>query len=187
MIDEKFQRIDPLSIESTALGPRSAEYCSRVLESKETGEVFRLNGKVRNDGYIDNLSRGCCVQVPIYVDRTGLHSTGVGALPAPLAALNMTNVLVQGLSSEAALGGDTELLVDAAALDPLTAAVLTLDEIRRMTSDMLEAERAWLPQFEGRKVRAVPSISIPAGTVRQATPVDPALAIANRFGRLAEA
>jgi len=187
MIDEKFRKLDPLSIESTKLGPRSAEYCSHIIEAKETGIPFRLNGNVRNDGYIENLPRGSCVEVPIYVDRTGLHPTHVGSLPAPLAALNMTNVLVQGLSVEAALSGEPELLVQAAALDPLTAAVLTLDEIRRMTSEMLEAEREWLPQFEGKRVRAVPAISIPAGTVRQAVPTDPALAIANRFGKLAEA
>jgi len=187
MIDEKSRKLDPLSIESTKLGPRSAEYCSHIIEAKETGIPFRLNGNVRNDGYIENLPRGSCVEVPIYVDRTGLHPTHVGSLPAPLAALNMTNVLVQGLSVEAALSGEPELLVQAAALDPLTAAVLTLDEIRRMTSEMLEAEREWLPQFEGKRVRAVPAISIPAGTVRQAVPTDPALAIANRFGKLAEA
>jgi alpha-galactosidase len=187
MIDEKFQKLDPLSIESTKLGPRSAEYCSHIIEAKETGIPFRLNGNVRNDGFIANLPNGSCVEVPIYVDRTGLHPTHVGALPAPLAALNMTNVLVQGLSVDAALTGDPELLAQAVALDPLTAAVLTLDEIRRMTSEMLEAERAWLPQFEGKSIRAVPAISVPAGTIRQPVPTDPALAIANRFGKLAEA
>ena len=185
MIDEKFQRLDPLSIESTILGPRSAEYCSHIIEAKETGRVFRLNGNVRNDGYITNLPSGCCVEVPIYVDRTGLHPTGVGALPSQLAALNMTNVLVQGLSVEAALKGDTELLVQACAMDPLTAAVLTLADIRSMTSEMLEAERRWLPQFAGRKVRTVPAISVPADVKRQEVPLDPALAIANRFGKLA--
>jgi alpha-galactosidase len=187
MIDEKFQKLDPLSIESTKLGARSAEYCSHIIEAKETGIPFRLNGNVRNDGFITNLPSGCCVEVPIYVDRMGLHPTGVGALPAPLAALNMTNVLVQGLAVDAALGGDPELLVQACALDPLTAAVLTLDEIRRLASELLEAERAWLPQFAGRAIRPVPAISIPAGVVRQAVPTDPALAIANRFGKLAEA
>ena len=113
MIDEKFQKMDPLSIESTKLGPRSAEYCSHIIEAKETGRVFRLNGNIRNDGYITNLPDGCCVEVPIYVDRIGLHPTRVGALPRPCAALNMTNVLVQGLSVEAALSGDPELLVQA--------------------------------------------------------------------------
>lgn len=187
MIDEKFQSLDPLSIESTKLGPRSAEYCSHIIEARETGIPFRLNGNIRNDGFITNLPNGSCVEVPIYVDRTGLHPTHVGALPTPLAALNMTNVLVQGLSVEAALTGDTELLVQAVAMDPLTAAVLNLDEIRRMTSEMLEAERAWLPQFAGKEIRAVSAIPVPTGTVRQAVPTDPALAIANRFGKLAEA
>jgi alpha-galactosidase len=187
MIDEKFQKLDPLSIESTKLGPRSAEYCSHIIEARETGKIFRLNGNIRNDGWIDNLPRGCCVEVPIYVDRTGLRPTGVGALPTSLAALNMTNVLVQGLSVEAALSGDTELLVQACAMDPLTAAVLTLAEIREMTAEMLEAERAWLPQYSGKKVRTVPAIDVPKGIKRQEVPLDPALAIANRFGKLAEA
>ena len=186
MIDDKFQKMDPLSIESTKLGKRSAEYCSHIIEAEVTGNVFRLNGNIRNDGYITNLPDGCCVEVPIYVDRTGLHPTHIGALPSPLAALNMTNVLVQGLSVEAALSGDPECLVQAVALDPLTAAALTLKEIRDMTSEMLEAQRAWLPQYAGRKVKPVQIISIPKDVKRQAVPVDPALAIANRFGKLAE-
>jgi len=186
MIDEKFQKLDPLSIESTLLGARSAEYCSHIIEARETGRVFRLNGNVRNDGWITNLPGGCCVEVPIYVDRTGLHPTSVGALPTSLAVLNMTNVLVQGLSVEAALTGDTELLVQACAMDPLTAAVLTLAEVRKMTSDLLEAQRRWLPQFQGKKVREVPAVFVPRDVARQEVPLDPALAIANRFGKLAQ-
>ena len=187
MIDEKFKKLDPLSIESTKLGKRSAEYCSHIIEAMETGNIFRLNGNIRNDGYIENLPNGCCVEVPIYVDRMGLHATHVGNLPRALAALNMTNVLVQGLSVEAALTGDVEMLVEAVALDPLTAAVLTLDEIRRMTSDLLEAQRPWLPQFAGKKVRGVSTITVPKDVKRQEVPTDPALAIANRFGKLAQA
>ncbi|HUX21930.1 MAG TPA: alpha-glucosidase/alpha-galactosidase, partial [Spirochaetia bacterium] len=186
MIDDKFQTLDPLSIESTKLGPRSAEYCSHIIEAEVTGKPFRLNGNIRNDGYITNLPQGACVEVPIYVDRTGLHPTHIGALPTQLAALNMTNVLVQQLSVEAALSGDTETLVQAVAMDPLTAAVLTLKEIREMTSEMLEAQRAWLPQYAGKKVREVPTISIPKGVERRQVPTDPALAVANRFTRLAE-
>ena len=45
----------------------------------------------------------------------------------------------------------------------------------------------YLPQFAGRRVRAVPAIAVPANVPRQAVPVDPALAIANRFGKLATA
>jgi len=99
----------------------------------------------------------------------------------------MTNVLVQQLAVEAALSGDPELAVQAVALDPLTAAVLTLDEIRAMTTEMMSAQARWLPQFDGRLPRSVPVVQIPADVVRKEVPVDPALAIANRFGKLAEA
>jgi alpha-galactosidase len=182
----KFEKVDPLSIETAALGPRSAEYCSHIMEAIETGRVFRFNGNVRNDGYIDNLPSGCCVEVPVYADGLGLHPVCVGALPSQLAALNMTNVLVQGLTVEASLTGAPELVMQAVALDPLTAAVLTLKEIRDMTAEMLEAERSWLPQFRGRKLRPVPVISTPKGTRHASVPLDPALAIANRFAMLAK-
>jgi alpha-galactosidase len=184
---EKFTALDPLSIESTKLGPRSAEYCSHIIEALETGEIFRLNGNIRNDGAITNLPAGCCVEVPIYVDRTGLHPTVVGELPVACAALNMTNVLVQGLTVEASFTGNPELVMQAVALDPLTAAVLTLDEIRRMVAEMLEAEAGHLPQFAGKTLRSVPAIQVPKNVKRQNVPVDPALAIANRFVKLAKA
>jgi alpha-galactosidase len=187
MLAEKFARTDPLSIESTQPGPRSAEYCSHIIEARETGRVFRLNGNVRNDGYITNLPDGCCVEVPIYVDRLGLHPTVVGDLPPQCAALNLTNVLVQNLAVEASFSGDPERVMQAVALDPLTSAVLTLKEIREMVAEMLDAERRYLPQFRGRTLRAVPVIEIPPNVVRQDVPLDPALAIANRFGKLASA
>jgi alpha-galactosidase len=65
--------------------------------------------------------------------------------------------------------------------------VLTLDEIRTMVAEMLEAEAKYLPQFAGRSLRAAPAIKIPRNVKRQEVPVDPALAIANRFGKLAQA
>jgi alpha-galactosidase len=187
MLAEKFAKTDPLSIESTKLGPRSAEYGSHIIEARETGHIFRLNGNVRNDGYITNLPTDCCVEVPVFVDRTGLHPTVVGSLPPQCAALNMTNVLVQGLTVEASFAGDPELVMQAVAIDPLTASVLTLKEVRDMTAEMLDAEARWLPQFAGKKLRPVPAISIPKNVRRQEVPLDPALAVANRFARLAKA
>ncbi len=186
-VADKFAATDPLSIESTKLGPRSAEYCSHIIEAKETGRTFRFNGNLRNDGSIANLPQGSCVEVPVYADGTGLHPTAVGALPPQCAALNMTNVLVQGLAVEASFSGDPELVMQAVALDPLTAAVLTLKDIRDMTAEMLAAEKKWLPQFEGRTLRPVPAIHVPNDVVRREVPLDPALAIANRFGKLAKA
>jgi alpha-galactosidase len=177
---------DPLSYESTAVESRSVEYCSYIMEAVVTGKPFRFMGNVRNDGYITNLPQGCCVEVPAFADDTGLRPTVVGALPPQCAALCMTNVNVQTLAAEAALECDTESIVHAAALDPLSSAVLTLAEIREMCSEMLEAQRAWLPGFAGKSIAPKPAISIPADCRPVDVPLDPALAIGKRFGTLIE-
>jgi len=95
----------------------------------------------------------------------------------------MSNVQVQGLIVEASFTCDPELVVNAVAMDLLTASVLTLHEIR----EMVAAEESWLPQIAGKKLRTVPAISIPKDVRRAEVPVDPALAIDNRFMKLAEA
>ena len=51
---------------------------------------------------------------------------------------------------------------------------------------MLEAHKQWLPQFEGKRIRPTPTISIPQDVKRADVPIDPALAIFARFGKLAE-
>lgn len=177
---------DPLETESTRIDHRSVEYCSYIMEAVATGKPFRFMGNVRNDGYITNLPRGCCVEVPTFADDTGLRPTVVGDLPPQCAALCMTNVNVQLLAAEAALNADPERLVQAVALDPLTSAVCTLGEIREMCTEMLEAQREWLPGFHGRYIRQKPVISIPADCEPVDVPLDPALAIGKRFSTLLE-
>lgn len=185
MIDDKYKDVDYLEFESTDISKRSVEYCSYILEAKETDRPFRLQGNVRNDGYITNLPQGCCAEVPCMVDMQGLHPLRVGDLPAQLAALNQSNVTVQTLAVDAAMTGDPEHIVHAMATDPLTSAVLTLAQVREMAAEMIEAQREWLPQFEGKSLETVPPISVPDNVERAEVPLDPALAIANRFGKLA--
>lgn len=185
-VAKKYAQVDPLEFESPRLERRSAEYCSYVLEAKETGQPFKLQGNVRNDGYISNLPEGACVEVPVYVDKEGLHPLRVGALPAQLAALNQSNLSVQMLAAEGALAGDPELIVQAMAMDPLTSACCTLRETREMAAEMIEAEREWLPHFAGRKPRPTPRISVPKDVRRAEVPLDPALAIGKRFVTLME-
>lgn len=186
MLAQKYKSVDYLATESKKIERRSVEYCSYILEAAETGNIFRLNGNVRNDGYITNLPQGCCVEVPIFVDSRGLHPMRIGDLPLQCAALNQSNVTVQQLAVEAALTGNPELAMQAIALDPLTSAVCTLKEARDMTREMLEAEKQWLPQFEGQKLPTKPLIGIPADIAAVEVPLDPALAIANRFRELAK-
>lgn len=181
---EKYAKVDPLEFESTVCDCRSVEYCSWIMEAVVTGKPFRLMGNVRNDGYITNLPNGCCVEVPTFADDAGLHPTNIGALPPQCAAACMTNINVQSLTADAALTGDPEHIVHALAMDPLTSAVCTLKEIRDMASEMLEAQRPWLPEFGNRKIRPTPTISIPKDVKPVDVPLDPALAIHKRFGQL---
>jgi len=182
----KYAEHDPLEYESAKIESRSVEYCSYIMEAVATGKPFGFMGNVRNDGYITNLPDGCCVEVPTFADDTGLHPTTIGELPTQCAAACLTNVNVQMLAALAGLEGDTEHIVHAVAMDPLAGAVCTLKEIREMCSEMLEAERQWLPQFEGDSIRPTPTISIPKDCKPVEAPLDPALAISKRFGELME-
>ncbi len=184
-IAEKFKTVDFLSLESGLLEPRSKEYCSYIIEAIETGKPFKFSGNQLNKGYISNLPSDCCAEVPVYADRNGLHPVSTGNLPPQLAALNMTNILVQQLTVQAVLKSDPELAVNAVQLDPLTSSVLGLKEIRNMVIELFKSEHKYLSHFQGRIPRQLPDIYIPAGTKPVHTPVDPALAIANRFSKLA--
>jgi len=124
--------------------------------------------------------------VPVFVDSRGLHPVRIGDLPIQCAALNQSNVTVQQLAVEAGLTGDPEYAMQAIAMDPLTSTVCTLREVREMTREMLDAESQWLPQFKGTKLVAKPVVEIPRDVAPVDVPLDPALAIANRFGELAK-
>lgn len=127
---------------------RTAEYAVRIIHAKETGEVYRANLNVQNEGLIDNLPQGACVEVPTLLDETGINPCRVGKLPTQVAAIIRTNISVQELAIEAILNRDRDTLSQAMALDPLTSSVLSLPEIRDMTDELLEKEKRWLPQFE---------------------------------------
>ena len=131
---------------------RTHEYGSYIIEAMETDEPIKVNGNVPNRGLMDSLPHGCCVEVPCLVDANGVQPTAIEHYPPQLAALNRTNVNVQELTVEAALAGDVETVHHAVMLDPLTAAVCTLPQIRSMVDEMLEAQARWLPQCSEIKV-----------------------------------
>ena len=123
------------------------EYGSLIIHSMETGQPRVIYGNVTNHGLIDNLPQGCCVEVPVLVDKNGLQPTRIGALPPQLAAMMQTNINVQSLTVEAALTGKREHIYHAAMLDPHTAAELSLDQIWSLVDDLIEAHGDWLPKF----------------------------------------
>jgi alpha-galactosidase len=126
---------------------RSDEYGALIIHSLETGTPRVIYGNVPNDGLIDNLPQGCCVEVPCLVDKNGIQPTKIGALPPHLAALMQTNINVQALTVEAALTGKREHIYHAAMLDPHTAAELDLDQIWALVDDLITAHGDLLPAY----------------------------------------
>ncbi len=124
---------------------RSHEYGSLIIHSLETGVPRVVYGNVENRGLIDNLPTGCCVEVPVLVDKSGLQPTKIGTIPPQLAALMQTNINVQSLTVEAALTGKKEHVYHAAMLDPHTSAELPLDDIYAMVDELIEAHGSYLP------------------------------------------
>lgn len=186
MVAEKFKNTDVFSIESGELEPRSKEYCSYIMEAIITGVPFKFSGNVQNQGYIRNLPQDGTVEVPVYADREGLHPCVIGELPAHLAAMNLSNLTVQDLAARAAMEGDAEMAFWAIAVDPLTSAKVTLNECRNMVQELFEAEAKWLPQFQKKTLKTLRDINIPKGTVPKEVPLDPALAINQRYSKLGE-
>jgi alpha-galactosidase len=126
---------------------RSQEYGARIIHSMETGTPRVIYGNVSNQGLIDNLPQGCCVEVPCLVDKNGVQPTRIGSLPPHLAALMQTNINVQALTVEAALTQQREHIYHAAMLDPHTAAELSLDQIWSLVDDLIEVHGDWLPAY----------------------------------------
>jgi alpha-galactosidase len=131
---------------------RGHEYAASIINARLGGEPFRFNGNVANRGLIDNLPREACVEVPVYADRQGFNPVHVGSLPPQCAALNNTSVAVEEMAVDAAVTGNPTEVFHAVCYDPLTSAVLSLEEIRTMTAEMLEKNRAHLPTFKTLKI-----------------------------------
>jgi len=126
---------------------RSHEHGSYIVESLETGRIYRGHFNMMNRGTISNLPDRCVIEAPGYVDANGINMTLVGDLPLGCAAVCRNSIHVQELAVEAAVHADIELLRQAMLLDPLVGAVCNPPEVWQMTDEMLVALEPWMPQW----------------------------------------
>ena len=133
---------EPISLE------RGHEYATSIINARLGGESFLFNGNVPNRGLITNLPQDCCVEVPVFADRAGFNPVHVGALPPQCAILTGVTAQVEEMAVEGCLTGDPMLVYQAIAHDPLTAAVLSLGEIRKMVREMFRKNKGHLPTFK---------------------------------------
>ena len=125
----------------------SKEYASAIMNSVWTGEPSVIYGNVKNNGCIASLPENCAAEVPCLIDASGVQPSHVGALPVQLTALIRTNINVQELTVAALMGESREHIYHAAMMDPHTAAELDLDQIWKLTDELLTAHRDWLPEW----------------------------------------
>lgn len=127
----------------------SGEYAAHIIKSMTLNKPYMLGGNVLNtNGYIANLPREACVEVPCLVNGAGLQPTAVGNLPEQCAAINRTNINPQILTMKACFSHKKEDVYHAALLDPHTSAELNIDQIISMCDDLFEAHKEWLPEYK---------------------------------------
>jgi len=136
---------------------RSVEYGSLIIHSMVTGRSRTIYGNVENKALIGNLPQGCCVEVPVLADETGLRPCYVGDLPPQLAATCTPHTTVQNLTVRAALEGKREHVYHAAMLDRHASSVLSLDQIAALVDELIDAHDEALPEGIRERSRIGPS------------------------------
>jgi alpha-galactosidase len=128
---------------------RGGEYAAYIFNAIfGDSSFFKFNGNVINNGLIDSLPQSACVEVPILASLHGLEPIKIGKLPDQLAALIHTSAICEELAVEGSLLGDPRKVYQAIAFDPLTSAVLGIEEIKDMTGKMFLKNKEYLPQFK---------------------------------------
>ena len=124
---------------------RGHEYAAYIFNAIHGDHTpFTFNGNMLNHGVITNLPFDACIETPVLVDRSGYHREFIGDLPLSVLPLTSLSCICEEMAVEGALTGNRELIYRAIYHDPLTSAVLSLDEIQEMVTAMFEKNQAYL-------------------------------------------
>ena len=127
---------------------KSDEYAADIFNARiGDGKPFIFNGNVINNGSIPNLPPETCVEVPVVADRMGFKTTIAGKLPEHLAILVNTTARIENLVIEAAMKKSREAVYYSVYNDPLTSAVCSLDEIKKMCDELFEVNKDFLGDY----------------------------------------
>jgi alpha-galactosidase len=126
---------------------RGHEYASDIIEAHVFDRKKVIYASVPNTGLIPNLPQTGVVEVATLVDSRGYMPTYFGNLPEACAALCRSNMAVFELAADGILKKDRESVIHAMMMDPLSAAVCSLGEIRDMAEELFAAEKAYIPAW----------------------------------------
>ena len=77
----------------------------------------------------------------------GIHPCYVGPLPPQCASLNRARIAGDELLVKGMLEGNRKAIEQAISLDPLTAAMCTLDQIHDMVEEIFEAQAPYIGEY----------------------------------------
>jgi alpha-galactosidase len=128
---------------------RGEEYASSIFNACFGDQTpFLFNGNIRNFGIIDNLPYGSCVEAPVIASKDGLQNIHVGPIPDALAIMNTQHAMCEDLAVKGFFNASREDIYHTICMDPLTSAVLSLGEIRKLTDELFAASIEYLPMFK---------------------------------------
>lgn len=124
---------------------RGGEYAACIFNAKfGDNEPFYFNANVPNDQYLDDLPHGCCVEVPALADKDGIRAFRVGALPPQLAVLINISARCESLAVDGFIEKDRRKIYYSILYDPLTSAVLSMEETTKMVDKMFIANERYI-------------------------------------------
>ncbi len=132
---------------------RGEEYAAYIFDALYGSHTpFEFNANLQNHGLITNVDSTACVEVPVLATRDGIKTLGIHTLPPQLSLLVSHSAKIEELAVEAAIEGDPVKVFQAILFDPLTAAVLSMQEIHDMTQEMLDKNAEYLGYFSSLKI-----------------------------------
>ena len=133
-----------ISIETVV--DNDSEKLAEIIEGIAGNKPTYLYANVMNDGYVANLDRDMCVEVPLVVFRDGYIGCAIGEIPRPFAVMQNIHGAVQHYTVEAAMKGSRKDALIAMALDPMCY-TLTAKEREDLFDDLLKVNAEYLPDY----------------------------------------
>lgn len=121
------------------------EQVVEIIRSIRENQYRRVFANTPNAGQVPNLPLGAVVETPAVVDSNGIHAITQAPLPTAAAGLLATRFAWADLVVEAALEGSRTKFIDALILD---GGVKSPDMAVDLADELLEAQRAYLPNFK---------------------------------------
>lgn len=125
---------------------KSGERAIPIIEAIVTDQrSYEPSVNIPNDGLIDNLPSDLVVEVPAWVDGSGVHGVKIGNLPKNIAALLRIEASIQDVCVEAILLESKSLALACLAMDTKVEGFKMAESIY---DELFALQREYLPDFK---------------------------------------